>query len=187
MVPHPASLLVLWLAVLLAASALSGLALTIMFATVMLTAAVFAWSHLRALLRRSRWLLLTLIVLFGWATPGSPVSGVPGASIEGLHLATDHAFRLMLALAALALVLKLLTPVELVAGLRLLLAPLAVIGLPRDRLAVRVALTLEEVERSRNGSDQDPPDVLRLPIASFGAVDIVLGLAACAVLGTLWL
>jgi NADH-quinone oxidoreductase subunit M len=64
----------------------------------------------------------------------------PGASIEGLQLAAEHGGRLLIALCALALMLRRLSPVQLVSGIRSLLAPFLFIGIPRDRLAVRLAL-----------------------------------------------
>jgi len=143
-------------------------------ALLLLLAALAAGSRLRLLVRRSRWLLLMLLLIFGWMTPGTPMPALPGASFEGVQQGGDHVARLLLALAALALMLRLLTPVELVTGARTLLAPLALLGPWRDRLAVRVALTLEAVENS--AADVAPGDRLLLPQRRFGPLDGVLAL-----------
>lgn len=188
--PHPASLILLGLATLLAASSRDGLALFLACGGLAAAALVAAPSHLRGLLRRSRWLLLTMLVMFGWLTPGTPLPGMPGASQEGLLLAAENIARLLIALSAVALLLNALSPPQLVAGMRSLLAPLALLRISRDRIAVRLALTLNEVEASRNGERDEPgsmTSVLTLPASVPGVTDFVLGtLAGVLILGA-WL
>lgn len=154
-----------------------------------LVALIAADSDLRLLVRRSRWLILTMLVMFGWLTPGTPLPGIPGASQEGLQLAADNLARFLVALSTLAMLLKALDTPEMVAGLRSLLAPLALLGFSRDRIAVRLALTLQEVEASRNGKGREPEamtDRIILPAFMLGAVDLVLGgLSSAIVLGAL--
>jgi energy-coupling factor transport system permease protein len=154
-----------------------------------LAALIAATADLRLLLRRSRWLLLTMLVMFGWLTPGTPLPGIPGASQEGLLLAADNIARLLIALAALAMLLKALAPPDLVAGMRSLLAPIAMLGFSRDRIAVRLALTLQEVEASRTGQGEESARMassIVLPSSGLGATDIFLGVVSCAlVLGAL--
>ncbi len=187
--PHPSSLILLGGAVLLAAASRDGIFLYLACSGLTLAALIAASSDLHLLLRRTRWLLLTMLVMFGWFTPGTPLSGIPGASQEGLLLAADNIARLLIALAALAMLLKSLTPAELVAGMRSLLAPIAFLGIPRDRIAVRLALTLREVEASRHGVSNEPSIVatsLALPAFVTGATDFLLGgLSAALVLGAL--
>ena len=185
--PHPASLILLGLAALLAASSREGMALFLGGLALTMVAFIAATSHLRLLLRRSRWLLLTMLVMFGWLTPGTPLLNLPGASQEGLLLAADNIARLLIALATVALILKALPPPELVAGMRSLLAPLALLKISRDRIAVRLALTLSEVEASRSGESSESGPMaspLMLPAPFFGATDFFLGaLTGALVLG----
>ena len=188
--PHPASLILLGLAVLLAVSSRSGTALLLGALGLALASLFAATAHFRLLLRRSRWLLLTMLVMFGWLTPGTPVPPIPGATQEGLLLAADNLARLLVALSTVALILNALSPPELVAGIRSLLAPLALLKVSRDRIAVRLALTLNEVEASRNaGSDEATPAVgaLTLPASTIGVVDLVLGVLTGALLLGVWL
>lgn len=155
-----------------------------------LMALIAAPSHLRVLLRRSRWLLLTMLVMFGWLTPGTPLANIPGASQEGLLLAVENLARLVIALSTVALLLKALTPPELVAGMRALLAPLALLKISRDRIAVRLALTLNEVESSRPGGNGQPghsEPSIALPASIPGTTDFVLGALAAALLLGAWL
>jgi len=174
---------------LLAVSSRDGMFLYLACLALALAALILAASGLRLLVRRSRWLLLTVLLMFGWLTPGTPLAGVPAATQEGLLLAADYMARLLIALATLALLLKALTPAELVAGLRSLLAAIALPGPSRDRIAVRLALTLQEVEASRSGQREESGGMatsIALPAFGFGATDFVLGaLSSALVLGAL--
>lgn len=175
---HPASLLLLWFTFLLAYSVRSGAVLAGSCLVVIVWAFFSAGLHLRRLLRRSIWLMLTLFVVFFWMTPGTPLSLMPFASVEGLHLAVMQSARVLLAIASLALVLQYLSRADLVAGMYFFLLPLSRIGVPAKRLAVRLMLTLEEVERasapicpvSENMTEQ-PADVLKLPRHAWGRFD----------------
>lgn len=171
----------LGLAAILAASSREGMVLLAASLALTLTALITSRQHFGLLVRRSRWLLLTLLILFGWLTPGTPMPGMPGASHEGLLLAAENLARLLIALSVVAMLLTALSPVELVAGLRSLLRPLNLLGVSRDRIAVRLALTLEEVEAVRRGRRDEPANLavtLVLPTTKFGTTDILLnGLA----------
>lgn len=188
--PHSASLILIGLAVLVASSSRDGTTLFLACLGLSLVALIAATSHLRLLLRRSRWLLLTMVVMFGWLTPGTPLPLIPGASQEGLLLGAESLARLFIALSTVALILKALSPAQLVAGMRSLLAPLTLLGISRDRIAVRLALTLEEVEAARKGPDHGQGVVvvtLTLPAAIFGTTDFLLSILAGSLLLVAWL
>lgn len=181
---HPASLILLGFAFLLAASSRSGLLLLLLCLVVTGLALTFARRHFAAILRRSRWLLLTMLVLFGWMTLGTPVPGLPGATLEGLLLAMDNIARLLVAIAVVALLLNRLSPPALVCGLRSLLAPLAPLGDFRDRLSVRLMLTLQAVDSVRSGGRESAPSVasLALPAAQKGPADVLAAIGSLALL-----
>lgn len=188
--PHPATLILLGLAVLLAASSRDGMLLFAACLVLMLLALLAAGPHFFLLVRRSRWLLLTMLVMFGWLTPGTPLPGIPGASEEGLLLAAENLSRLLVAISIVALILKVLPATRLVAGIRTLLAPLALTGISRDRIAVRLALTLEEVEAARRepaGQSGSVAARFSLPATAFGATDFFLGVLAVFLLLAAWL
>jgi energy-coupling factor transport system permease protein len=188
--PNPASLILLGVTVLVAASSREGTALFLAGLVLGLVGLAVAKSHLLLLLRRSRWLLLTMLVMFGWMTAGTPLPAIPGASREGLLLAAENIARLVLALSVVALMLNALSAAELVAGLRSLLAPLAVLKVPRDRIAVRLALTLGEVEASRNDSSGPPGGLathLVLPASTLGPADVLVGVVAGGLAFGAWL
>lgn len=180
---HPSSLIVLAIAILLAAASRDGIALSLGCSGLTLAALIAAPADLFLLLRRSRWLLLTMLVMFGWLTPGTPLAVVPGATREGLLLAADAIARLLVALATLALLLRSLDPPQLVAGMRAMLAPIELLGFSRDRIAVRLALTLQEVEAARNGGDgerESGASCLVLPCHVPGTADLLLGVVSAA-------
>ena len=187
---HPASLILLGFALLLAASTRTGAALFLACFMLVLSALVLAQRHFGLILRRSRWLLFTMLVLFGWMTPGTPVPAIPGATLEGLLLAAENLARLLLAIGTVALLLTALPPAALVSGLRTLLAPLVALGVSRDRLAVRLVLTLQEVEASRRGADKDAGAAatsLFLPATGCGVLDLLAGGVAVSLLAVAWL
>lgn len=175
---HPASLFLLWLGFLSAFSIRSGVVLVLGCFIVTVWAFLAATLHLRRLLRRSMWLMLTLFVVLFWMTPGTPLSFMSFASVEGLHLAIMQSARVLLAIASLALVLQYLSRADLVAGIYFFLSPLSYIGVSAKRLAARLMLTLEEVERAsapiRPVSEymaEQPANVLKLPRYVWGRLD----------------
>ncbi|MBP9713629.1 MAG: hypothetical protein KBD60_08055 [Sterolibacterium sp.] len=148
---HPASLLLAWLSLVLLLQWLPlphllGLALL-----VLPLAAHQATTRLRQLLRRTRWLLLSIALLFALATPGHALPaplGHMGLTHEGLQLALLHGLRLTLLLGLLALLLEHLGIPLLIAGLYTLLTPLG--SSPRrSQMALRLLLVLEYVEQGR--------------------------------------
>lgn len=107
-----------------------------------------SWRTPLALLRRLRWLLISLLVVYGWFTPGIalwPALGAATPTQEGLSEGLLRGGALLLiALAAQLLMLATPRP-QLLAALYWLARPLRMIGVSRERLAVRLALTLEAV------------------------------------------
>lgn len=170
---HPASVILLGLAFLLAASTRGNALLLLLGGGATGIAFVFSREHLMRILRRSRWLLLTMLLLFGWMSPGTALPLLPGATMEGLLLAAENVARLLIAIATVSVLLAVLPPAALVSGMRTLLAPLASLGDFRDRLAVRLMLTLEAVEavHQRGESVSATSSRLRLPVIPVGLAD----------------
>lgn len=178
---HPASILLLGFALLLAVASRNGTTLMVAVGGLSVVALVFARAHFFRILRRSRWLLVTMFVLFGWMTPGTPLDGLPGATSEGLLLAAENVARITVAIAVVALILGALPLPSLVYGLRTLLAPFARCGDFRDRLAVRLMLTLQEVEATRTAGTpgtSEPARRIPLTASAFGWADYLV-LALC--------
>lgn len=188
---HPATLLFAWgifVALLqpLGAPMLGWIALIV---------APLAWVTARRrtamLIRRTRWLFLSIALLFALATPGQRLPGSAGdigITHDGLLLAAEHILRLALLLASLAAVHERLGTPGMMAGLHWLLAPIARWRTLRERIVVRLMLVLDYVENApaatwRDWLDRDPggPDRLSLAVGSLRAADWTV----LALLGTL--
>jgi energy-coupling factor transport system permease protein len=155
---HPASLILIWLAFALCIPWLRfmDLAVISLLATIPLLRRRSA--GFRKLLRRTRWLLLSLVLVYAFATPGEavlPALGGYSPSHEGLLSGGQQALRLITLLATLALLLDVLPRDRILAGLYLLLKPLAHAGVDIDRIAIRVWLTLYYAEHAEPGSQAD--------------------------------
>ncbi|MBI5898724.1 MAG: hypothetical protein HZB40_05820 [Rhodocyclales bacterium] len=181
---HPASVILLGLAFLLFASTRSEVLLIALGGGSAILALLIARFHLLRILRRSRWLLLTMLLLFGWMTPGTAMPLLPGATEEGLWLAVENVARLLIAIATVSLLLGVLPPAALVSGMRSLLAPLAGLGGFRDRLAVRLMLTLEAVEAARLGGEDGSATAssLGLPVVPIGPADYAVALCSAGLM-----
>ena len=111
------------------------------------------------LLRRSRWLLISLILVYAFVTPGAAAVAVLGAyspSREGLLSGGLQALRLISLLATLALLLATTSRDRILAGLYFLLRPFTWIGVDIDRVAARIWLTLHYAENAEQASRAAP-------------------------------
>ncbi len=107
------------------------------------------WRELLRYARRSRWLLLVLWLAQMWSYPGHPLWrfwGVDGPSQAGLLGASLAVWRLVLMLAALAVLMARLQREELLLGIYTLLQPLRVLRISPQRIAVRIWLTMHYAE-----------------------------------------
>ncbi|HYP69148.1 MAG TPA: hypothetical protein VEP67_12975 [Thiobacillaceae bacterium] len=124
------------------------------------------------LLKRSRWLFLSVAVVYAWTMPGvwiCPQLGGLSPSGEGLALGGERITRLSLLLAALALLLQKVSRDDLVYGLYMLAWPFVKLGFDRRAFAVRLALALEWARsssaRTRAGISDALQAALREPQA----------------------
>ncbi len=149
---HPAVRLLLWCALVMVGQGLTGSGLAVSTLGVLLLGGFFAGGHLRRLIRRARFLLLTLALVFVCATPGEallPLLGAASPTAEGLLLAAQHGGRLVLVLGLLALLLQFTPSAQFVAGVFGLLKPFAAWGLPREKMALRLMLVLQYAEERK--------------------------------------
>lgn len=184
---HPAVWLAGWGA---AAMLLQGIELrwlAVLSAPTFVLVGRYAASDALRLVRRARWLLFTVAVLFILATPGERLPGPAGAaglSVDGFAIAAEHVLRLLLLLTTLAWLLRALRHDGLIAGLHCLLQPL---GRLRDRIVVRLLLALEYVENEQPAGDwrawlgagsETGSEQVRLSVIELRAMDRV-ALALC--------
>ncbi|NMF88713.1 CbiQ family ECF transporter T component [Aromatoleum petrolei] len=165
---HSGFLIALWMASVVVLQLLPP---QVLGAALLLCALAGWWlAPLRSLklLRRVRFLILAILVLFAGFTPGEALfPGIPelSPSREGVILAAEHVGRLIGVVLCVAVLMEGLPVSRLVSGLNALLSPFGRIGLPTQRLAVRLMLVLHFVESGRpsewrewltnDGSDDD--------------------------------
>ncbi|BAZ93950.1 hypothetical protein TspCOW1_10850 [Thiohalobacter sp. COW1] len=103
-------------------------------------------------LRRLRWLLLALVFVYGWLTPGEaliPVLGTLSPSWQGLAAGGVRAVILLGMVLAVYLLLTTTPREQLLTGLAWLTRPLQRLGLDARRLNVRIVLTLQRVPQAQ--------------------------------------
>lgn len=147
---HPATLLLLWLALAILAQALQGWQLLLLAASSSVLAMIWSGRRLLSLLQRTRWILLSLVLLYAYVTPGEPLFaqwGMMSPIREGLAEGGLQLLRLLTVLAGLSILLGGLSREQLITALHTLLYPLQYLGGSRERIAVRLALTLHYAEQ----------------------------------------
>lgn len=146
---HPASLLLAWLGFALGLQWLTAYWLAGLAVISVVLAAVMAPERSLSLLRRSRWLLISLAVLYCFATPGEYVPGILGGiglTYEGLQQGGEQLGRLLVMLSSLALLHQQVGTNGLLSGFHWLLKPFNW----RQTTVVRLMLVLEYVEQKRH-------------------------------------
>ena len=99
------------------------------------------------MLRRLRWLLLAIFVVYGWWTPGAaalPALGNWSPSSSGLYAGLFRGMALATIVAAVHLLLQLTPRAQLLPAVMQLLRPVCSRAM-RERLAVRSVLSIEAV------------------------------------------
>lgn len=151
---HPASRLVGWIALIIFVQLARGPLLWGFGLVVVTLGLSFARRRSLRLVRRARFLLIVLVVLFAFFTPGEALVsalGQAGPTREGLMLAASHGVRLLSVLIMVALLLETTEERVLVSGLMTLAAPLGRFGFPVERLALRLLLVMAYVEQPPEG------------------------------------
>ena len=171
---HPATLIFAWLVGVALLQPLTGVPLAVVLGLCALVAHRLAPARSLRLVRRVRILLVAIVVLFAWLTPGEALF-VDVARFsptrEGLELALEHAARLLAVVLCVAVLMQRLSHEQLVTGLHALLSPLDWMGVPSARIAVRTLLVIGYVESAsprhwrawlvEDGGELPPPVQLR--------------------------
>jgi energy-coupling factor transporter transmembrane protein EcfT len=156
--PHPAVFLLSWMLLAVGMQALHVKALMLVGVLLMAISLKVSANRLFVLLRRTRWIMFSLLLVYGYATPGEGLWGQAGMfspTLQGLTDGLLQLSRLVFMLASLSVVLNMLSQQQLVGGLYTLAYPLRYFGLSRERSAVRLALTLRYAESSMKDAAAD--------------------------------
>ena len=146
---HPFVKILYFVLILILMSFLSDQMLSMLFLLVVVMAMILQFKHFIHVVKRVRLLLLSILLIYAFATPGQYVSYLPlylAPTIEGLEQGGLQVMRLLIALAALDLLYSNSSKEQLILGLYTLFKPLEFLGLNTERFAVRLFLTLEYVE-----------------------------------------
>ena len=147
--PHPAAVIALWVFLAIALQSLRPAVMLIAGGVLIVVALALSASRLYVLLRRTRWVMLSLLAIYGYVTPGEALWSAAGAlspTLQGVGDGVLQLLRLVLALAGLSIVLTLLDQKALIGGIYALAYPARLLGVSRERIAVRLALTLGYAE-----------------------------------------
>lgn len=190
---HSGLLIVLWLIGVAALQVLGYEAL--LLAVGICAVAAFSYAPRRSwrLLKRVRFILIAIAVLFGGFTPGEAVfAGWPrvSPSREGIELAIEHGGRVLAVVFCVAMLMEHLPPARLVGAIHGLLRPFERLGFPADRVAVRILLVLRlvdaDVPHSWKAWIKDDSNDLHGPIEvvreRFRMIDAAVALAAMLVM-----
>lgn len=140
---HPALYLALWFWLALLLASLERHFLFLASASLLLLGVCLIRQRLWRACLRMRWLLLAVVLVYGWTTPGWYLwAGLFAPTREGLLFGIDQVLRLLALICGLQFLLTRLDRDGIFAGLYCLLLPLRFVGVERERLAVRLALTI---------------------------------------------
>ncbi|TNC97269.1 MAG: hypothetical protein FD121_860 [Gallionellaceae bacterium] len=156
--PHPAVQILVWIMLALLVQRLQGVALLITCVALVALALGLCAEQMLSLIRRTRWIMIVLLFIYAYTTPGVAVFsqfGTLSPTWEGLSDGATQLGKLLSVLAGLAILLELLSQARLISGLYSLMYPLRWLGLSRERFAVRLALTLENAESAMRDTASD--------------------------------
>lgn len=145
-------------------------------------------------LKRMRWILVSIFLIYGFSTPGAPLVdwlGDAAPTAQGVTEGAMQAWRIALTLALLAVLQATTGREQMLSGLYALLLPVGRFGVDAGRIAVRLMLTMRYAEEGMDGSFElgrlfspvhAAPDILRVDCYRFGRGDALAGLLVLGVM-----
>ncbi|MCF6323850.1 MAG: hypothetical protein L3J89_05925 [Gammaproteobacteria bacterium] len=120
------------------------------------------------MLRRMRWFLLSILLIFFWLTPGTPVIQWPALSVwlptnEGLSGGLLRVVALVLVIASVNLLLRSLSRQELLTAIYFLAQPLQLIGVKAELVALRMTLVFDAMGEVQQMVTQYLPEKGHVP------------------------
>lgn len=150
---HPAVQLFAWMALVISVQILSPLLVFLFCALLTLSAFKLSGERFAQLLRKTRWIAVSLLLIYAYTSPGELLwaqLGILSPVYEGVIQGLLQLARLIIVLAGLAILLTQLTQSQLISGLYTWLKPLDFLGGARKRAAIRLALTLSYADHALN-------------------------------------
>jgi len=203
LIPNPAVQIFIWVSLALLVQRLQSLPLLVLSTILLALALRLCAVQLLRLLRRTRWILFSLLLIYAYTTAGVslwPQFGILSPTREGMLDGLVQLGRLLGVLSGLAILLELLPQEQLISGLFTLAYPLRWFGLSRERIAVRLALTLEYAESAMSDTAKDWRSTIgtalqssvtgtshiELRLQAFGIVDALLLIVGLVVMMGVW-
>jgi energy-coupling factor transport system permease protein len=152
---HPAVKLYIWVCMAISVQILSPQALLLLFSLLIIVVFRIARQRFIHLIRRTRWILISILIIYSYTSPGVLMwdqIGVLSPKTDGIILGTIQLARLLLVISGLAILLTVISRTQLLIALYTWFKPLEIIGVSRQRLAMRLALTIEYAEKGFNAS-----------------------------------
>lgn len=192
---HPATQIMLWVVCAVSIQFLHPLTLVLLLLIFLTIAYCIHAQRLFSLMQRTRWIMFSILLIYLFATPGEELwSGPYAPTYEGGVEGVLQLGRLLSVLAGLSILLSILSREQLMSGIYCLASPLKYIGVPRERVVVRLALTLLYAETAMSITAADwrtaiseaifreelPAKYIQLPIQNFYFMD-----GACLLIGVL--
>ena len=185
---HPSAALLVCLIAIVVIQFLGWLGLALVFPVLLLATrkSISGWWHL---LRRMRWLLLSVWLILAYGASGDALYDVAWLPThEGVRDATLHVARIGLMLGCLAWLFAFLGNHGLLVALQSLLHPLSRLGLASERFVVRLSLVMQNLQVDlpkgawRNmingsGGDSGGPETLQFEAPAWSANDFFICLA----------
>jgi energy-coupling factor transporter transmembrane protein EcfT len=142
---HPAVKIYIWACLAVITQVLNGYFLLLFAVLLVLLASAMCTKRFFQILRRTRWIMISAFIVYAYAGSGEalwPQLGVFSPVLTGVIDGFVQLSRLLAILASLSLLLAFVNKDQLVAGLHSLAFPLSFFGKVRERIIVRLALTV---------------------------------------------
>ncbi|WP_041359888.1 CbiQ family ECF transporter T component [Methylotenera versatilis] len=146
---HPFVKILLFIFTLLLMSYMSNAYLLPMSLILFVYATWLARSDFLRVVRRMKWLFISIFIIYAFGTPGEYIQHIPvsvAPTVEGCVLGVMQIAKLLIALAVLSILFATSSKEQLMIGLHLLLSPLNLLGLNTNKFTARLLLTLDYVE-----------------------------------------
>lgn len=112
----------------------------------------FRAMHFFGMMKRMRWLFLSLLFIYAFTTPGEYLNGWPidmSPTYEGLREGAIQVLRISLMLAGVSILMATTTRENLMVGIYVFSLPFKALNLSPERFTARLYLTLQYMERAK--------------------------------------
>lgn len=148
-VMHPFVKILCFITLLLLSNLFSSQLIWLLCLLVTLLALKLDFNKFLRVIKRMRWLFISIFIIYAFGTPGEYIQYFPNnyaPTFEGCSLGALQIVKLVIALASLSIIFATSSMQELMVGLYMLLSPLKLLGLNVARFSARLLLTLDYVE-----------------------------------------